>query len=84
MLKSVVDNDIKSMSLNKLIKNDFEYRGCLKVIRNNTQALKDLFYALASADDRYPKLGYWKFVEFCKGLRIIEDVSQKYPENLIS
>ena len=84
MLKSMVDNDVKSMQLHKLIKNDFEFRSVMQVLRKNSKALKDLFYALASSDDRYPKLGYWRFVEFCKSTRIIEDVSDRYPEQLIS
>ena len=84
MLKSMVDNDVKSMQLHKLIKNDFEFRSVMQVLRKNSKVLKDLFYALASSDDRYPKLGYWRFVEFCKSTRIIEDVSDRYPEQLIS
>ena len=72
------------MQLHKLIKSDFEYRNVVQVLRKNAKVLKDLFYSLASADDRYPKLGYFKFVEFCKSTRVIEEVSQKYPEQLIS
>ena len=79
-----VDLDTKNWQLPKLIKNDFDLRGVITVLRTHAKALKDIFYALGSANERYPKLGYFGFVEFCKSVRIIEDVSGKYPEALIA
>ena len=51
------------------------------MVQKNAKPLKDLFYALASADERYPKLGYFNFVDLCKSVNIIEDVTDLYPEH---
>ena len=75
---------MKNWQLHKLIKNDFDLRGVCTVLRNNAKVLKDIFYALASADDKYPKLGYFGMVNLCKSVSIIEDASKKYPQELIS
>ena len=79
-----VDLDTKIWQAHRLIKSDFDMRNVVAVLRSNAKALKDIFYALASADERYPKLGYWAFIDFCKSVRIIEDVTGKYPEERIS
>ena len=84
MMKMVFDSDTKVWQLNKLLKNDNELRAATAVLRANAKKLKDLFSALASTDERYPKLGYFAFVDFCKSVRIIEDATELYPKHLIS
>ena len=80
-LKIMMDHDLKNWTAGTLIKIDFDSRSVNAFLRRNSQQIKDLFNALVAAGDRFPKISFATFINFCKATNIIENIEEDAQEN---
>ena len=75
-LENLVRHDLKNWNLSKVVRDDNDRVVCEKLIRKHAKQLKDVFVALCSRNETYPKLAWKSLLSFLDQCKLLDEPSE--------